>query len=140
MGHKNQFPVSFQWQINNPATGFLPIPANQSGTVPSGVIQTAVSGTNVIYSQIIEKSRMDNINLEVTYTGTPTGTLEVLVSNSGANFYALTFNPVLQQPAGAAGGYDINITQLSSKYIMLRYTNASGSGSLTVYGQMQDLN
>lgn len=99
-----------------------------------------MASTNVIYSQIIEKSRIDDINLEVTFTGTPTGVIEVLVSNSGANFYALTFTPVLTQPAGAGGGYDINLTQLSSKYIMLRYTNTSGTGSLTVYGQFQDLN
>lgn len=99
-----------------------------------------MASTNVIYSQIIEKSRIDDINLELTWTGTPTGTFEIMVSNSGVNFYALTFNPALAQPAGSASGYDINLTQLSSKYIMLKYTNASGSGNLTVYGQFQDIN
>lgn len=140
MGHCNQFPVTFQWQVDNPATNFLPIHANQSGTIPSGVTVSAVSGTNVIYSQIIEKSRQQNINIEFTWTGTTTGTIEVLVSNSGKNFYALTFTPPLTQPAGAGGGYDINITQLSAKYIMLRYTNASGTGTIAAYAQFQDLN
>lgn len=99
-----------------------------------------MASTNVIYSQIIEKSRQQNVNLEVTWTGTPTGTFEVLVSDSGINFYALTFNPVLSQPAGSASGYTINLSDLSAKYMMLKYTNASGSGSLTVYGQFQDVN
>ncbi len=140
MGHKNEFPITFQWQSTNPATGFLPTPANKSGTIGSGTTTGSMASTNVIYSQIVEKSRIDDINLEVTWTGTAIGTFEVLVSNSGINFYALTFNPALAQPAGVGGGYDINLTQLSSKYIMLRYTNTSGSGSLTVYGQFMDIN
>lgn len=83
---------------------------------------------------------MDNIGLEVTWTGTPTGTIQVMVSNSGINFYALTFNPVLTQPAGSAGGYFIDLTQLASKYVMVQYTNSSGSGTLTVYGELKDVN
>lgn len=140
MGHKNQFPVTFQWQATNPATGFLPIPANQSGSTPSGVSNGAMASTNVIYSQIIEISRMDNMGLEVTWSGTPTGTIEVMVSNHGVSFYALTFNPALGQPAGSAGGYAINVNQIPFKYVMLRYTNASGTGTLNVYGQLRDLN
>lgn len=140
MSGKNQYPITFQWQATNPATGFLPIPANASGSIPSGVKNGAMASTNVIYSQIVEKSRMDNIGLEVTYTGTPTGTFEVMVSNSGINFYALTFNPALTQPSGGAGGYAIDLNQVPFKYILLRYTNSSGTGVLTVYGQMQDLN
>lgn len=96
--------------------------------------------TAVIYSQIIDISRMDNQGLEITWTGTPTGVFEVMVSNSGLSFYALTFNPVLGQPAGAAGGYAVDLNQLPFTYMMLRYTNASGSGVLTVYGQQKDLN
>lgn len=83
---------------------------------------------------------MDNQGLEVTWTGTPTGTLSVMVSNSGINFYSLTFNPVLTQPAGAAGGYAIDLNQVPFTYMMLKYVNASGSGTLTVYGQQKDLN
>jgi hypothetical protein len=99
-----------------------------------------MSGTNTIYSQIIDISRIDNEGLEVTWTGTPTGTFSIMVSNSGINFYALTFNPALAQPAGAGGGYAVNLTQLPFKYVMLQYTNSSGSGVLTVYGQHKDLN
>ncbi len=99
-----------------------------------------MASTNTIYSQIVDISKMDNQGLEVTYTGTPTGTISVMVSNSGINFYALTFNPVLTQPAGGAGGYAINLNQLPFKYMMIQYVNASGAGTLTVYGQQKDLN
>lgn len=140
MGHCNQFPVIFNWQSTSPVTGFLPRPANQAGSVPSGVASGTLSSTNTIYSQIIEKSRQQNANLEVTFTGTSTGTLQVMVSDSGINFYALTFSPPLSQPAGVGLGYTINISELSAKYVMLQYANASGSGTLTVYGQFQDVN
>ena len=139
MSGKNQYPVTFNWQSTNPFTGFLPNP-NPGGSLPSGVVNGAMASTNTIYSQIIDISRMDNVGLEVNWTGTPTGTLQVMGSNSGINAYALTFTPPLGQPAGSAGGYLIDLTQYPFKYIMLEYTNSSGSGTLTVYGQNKDLN
>lgn len=142
MGHKNQFPSPLNWQSNNPSLTFLPTNNNtvDKGSVPSGVLNGAMAGTNVIYSQIIDMSRMDNIGAEVNFSGTAIGTLEIMVSNSGANFYALTFNPALAQPSGSSGGYAIDLNQLPFKYIMFRYTNASGTGTLTIYLQSKDLN
>ena len=140
MSGKNQYPTTFQWQSSNPSTNFLPLPANQTGTVGSGVTSGTMSSTNTIYSQILEVSRIDNMGLEVTWKGTPTGTFSVMVSNSGINFYALTFDPVLTQPGGSAGGYAVDLNQLPFKYLMLQYVNSSGTGSLTVYGQTKDLN
>jgi len=83
---------------------------------------------------------MDNSGLEVTWTGTPTGTFQVMVSNSAINFYSLTFIPALGQPVGSAGGYVIDLNQIPFKYMMLQYTNISGTGTITVYGQNKDLN
>lgn len=158
MSGKNQTPITlgqlsvnfglpanspgFSWQATNPATGFLPLNnnTNQQGSLPSGNISGAMASTNTIYSQIIDISRMDNMGLEVSWTGTPTGTFQVMVSNSGINFYALTFNPALTQPAGSPGGYAVDLNQLPFKYIMLQYTNSTGSGTLTAYGQVKDLN
>jgi hypothetical protein len=130
------------WQSTNPATGFLPlgITAQGQGSPPSGLLDGPMSGTNTIYTQIVDVSRIDNCGLEVTWTGTPTGTFQVMVSNSGINFYALTFNPALAQPSGSAGGYAVDLNQLPFKYFMLQYTNSSGSGVLTVYAQIKDLN
>ena len=139
MSGKNQYPIVFNWQSTNPATNFLPNP-NQGGSIPSGVLNGGMSSTNTIYSQIVDISKMDNQGLEVTYTGTPTGVFSVMVSNSGINFYALTYSPALAQPSGSAGGYAVNNNQLPFKYMMLQYTNTSGTGVLTVYGQQKDLN
>jgi len=141
MSGKNQFFLTVQFQTTNPATGFIPNPQqNGGGSVPSGVTSGTMTDSTTIYSQIIDVSRMDNIGISVTYTGTATGTIQVQVANSDLIFYPLTFNPVLAQPAGSSGGYFINLTQLGSKFIMLSYTNSSGSGTLTATAQMKDLN
>lgn len=139
MSGKNQYPIPFNWQSTSPITGFLPTHSS-GGSTPSGVVNGVMASTNTIYSQIVDVSKMDNSGLEVTWTGTPTGTFSVLVSNSGINFYPLTFNPVLTQPGGSAGGYAVNLNQLPFKYLLLQYVNASGAGVLTVYGQNKDLN
>ncbi len=139
MSGKNQFPFPFNWQSSSPVTGFLP-QKSPTGSAPSGTLSGTMATTATIYSQILDVSKIDNMGLEVTWTGTPTGTFSVMVSNSGINFYALTFNPVLAQPAGSASGYAVNLNQLPFRYIMLQYVNASGTGTLTVYGQNKDLN
>lgn len=141
MSGKNQYPYQFNWQSTNPATGFKPVPTIYGGgSAPSGVVTGTMASTNTIYSNIIEISRMDNIGQEVTWTGTPTGTLQVMCSISGINFYALTFGNPLAQPSGSAGGYVTYLNQLPFKYLMLQYTNSSGSGVLTIYNQLKDLN
>lgn len=139
MGHKRQFPAVFNWQSVSPVTGFLPLKANQTGSAPSGVVNGTMSSTNTIYSQIIDLSLIDCTGLETTWTGTPTGVISVLGSCSGINFYALSgFSPAITQPAGSDGGGLINLADYGFKYILLQYVNTSGSGSLTVYGQMKD--
>lgn len=136
---KAQFPSTFGWQTTSPAVGFLPAPGpNQSvaGNSPSsGVITGTMSGTNTIYTNILGIRQMDNVGIEVTWTGTPTGTLTVMCSNSGVNFYSLTFNPVLGQPAGSGGGYLISLAGIPFQYLFLQYVNASGSGTITAYLQ-----
>ncbi len=141
MSGKNQVPFQLNWQSANPATGFLPVNPNfGGGSAPSGVLTGTMATTATIYSNIIEISRMDNVGLEVAWTGTPTGVISILASNSGINFPALTFDPVLAQPAGSASSYLINLNQIPFKYICVKYVNASGTGVLSVYGQEKDLN
>lgn len=141
MSGKNQYAVIFNWQASSPITNFLPLNAQtQVGSQPSGVLAGAMAGTNTIYSQILDVSRMDDIGLELTWTGTPTGTFQVYGSNSGQFFYPLTFTPALGQPSGSSGGYLIDLFGYPFKYLLLEYTNSSGAGSLFVYGQMKDLN
>lgn len=141
MSGKNQYPSTFNWQATDPSLTLLPLNAStQQGSIPSGNASGTMASTNSIYSQIIDISRIDNIGITIKYVGTGTGTITVQVANADAIFNALTFDPVLTQPAGSSGGYFINLTQLGAKYIMLKYVNASGSGTLTATAQFKDLN
>jgi hypothetical protein len=142
---KAQFPATLNWQTTSPVTGFLPAPgpgqdwAGNSRPL-SGVVNGVMSGTNTIYTNILGIRQTDNQGLEVTWTGNPTGTIQVMVSNSGINFYALTFSPALAQPAGSAGGYVISMTALPFQYMFVQYTNTSGSGTISVYSQCKSNN
>lgn len=144
MSGKNQAPLIANWQSTDPAIGFLPLKNNTAniGSLASGTIAGVMTGTAVLYSQIWDVSRMDNLGYEVSWTGTPTGVFQVMVSNSGraGSFSALTFDPALAQPAGSAGIMNVSLCQLPFKYVMLKYTNASGTGVLSVYKQVKDLN
>jgi hypothetical protein len=133
----NQGALAFNWQSTNPATGWNSL----GGVRPppgSGTLAGAMASTNTIYSQIIDMATMVLNGLELTWTGTPTGVFTVNGSCSGVNFYSLTYSPALTQPAGASGGYLIDNFHWGFRYLMLQYVNASGSGSLTVYGHQKD--
>lgn len=78
--------------------------------------------------------------MEVSWTGNAVGVLSVQCSNTSVNFDALSFSPSLAQPSGAAGKYIVSLNQLPFKYVLLQYTNTSGSGVLNVVGQQKDLN
>lgn len=106
----------------------------------SGVEIGAMTGTNTIFSNIQDVSNTDNQGLEVQWTGTGFGTIQVMGSESGSNFFALTFDPPLLQPAGTAGGYGIDLNQFPWRYLMVQYENISGTGELTVWLGSKDLN
>lgn len=128
------------WQSVSPIIGFLPlnITSQSQGSAPSGLLNGAMSGTNVIYSQIIDVSRMDNLGLEISWTGAPVGTISYLASNSGIFFFPVTLTTA--QPAGSASGFGVNLNQWPYKYFLLQYTNTSGTGVINAYMQVKDLN
>lgn len=101
-----------------------------------------MSATNTIYSNIVDVSKMDNIGLVVSWTGTPTGSITYYASNSGASgeFSALTFGSAPGNPSGTTGIYNLNFQQFPYKYLYVKYINASGSGLLTITAQNKDLN
>jgi len=100
----------------------------------------SMTGTSVIHSSVTDVRNLDNIGLQVNWTGTPTGTLIVEGSNDGTTFYALTFSPSLAQPSGSASGYLISLNQFPWIYCRVSYTNSSGSGNLFVTLAAKDLN
>lgn len=136
---KSQSPIEFLWQSTSPVTGFLPAPGpgqTANGNSPlTGSATGTMSGTNVVYSNIVGMQQWDNVGLEIAWTGSPTGTILILGSNSGVNFPSLTFNPTLSQPAGSAGSFLIDLTGYPFRYLMIQYTNATGTGAISAYGQ-----
>lgn len=145
MSGKNQFKSVFNWQSTNPLTGFLPTNNQYSGgSMPSGSQTGAMASTNVIYTNIIELSRLDNAGIEMDFNTTggnnASGTLEVWCSVSGKYAFSLSFSPALSQPAGSLLTYGINLNQVPYTYVFLKYTNSSGSGVISAYAQYKDLN
>ena len=103
----------------------------------------AVSGTNTYHSPVSEVSQQHNIGLDVTFTGTMTGTLTVEGCNAFDNkpqvFKALTFTPAITQPTGSSLAYLVDVNQFPFRYFRVSYVNASGSGTLSVVMTSKDL-
>lgn len=134
MAGKDHFAYELTWVTTTP------VPYVPSTSLPPGTQAGVMTGTSTIYTNILDITLMDNAGLEVTWTGTPTGTIQIMGSVSGSAFYALTFNPALSQPSGGGGGYLIDLNQFPFRYFMVQYTNSSGTGSITTWVCGKDLN
>lgn len=116
------------------------IPANQGSPGLHIISAGVMTGTTTITSATFLANNFDNIGLEVTWTGSAVGTISVLGSVSNTTFYPLTFNPVLTQPAGTAGGYLIDLNQIPFPYLKVQYVNTSSTGVLNVWLSSKDVN
>lgn len=92
-----------------------------------------MSGTSVVTSQPIDISNYESTSIQPVWTGTPTGTLKVLVSNDGTNYTDIGAT-IPTQPAGSASSTFIPLYATCAKWMKLQYTNASGSGTLSAVG------
>ena len=99
----------------------------------SGNVTSAV--TNIQY--------VDNVGIELSWTGTPTGTFTVEVSVSyeqdsqgnvinAGSWNALTLNPT-PTASGSAGSFYISLNQIEAPWVRVRYIRTSGTGVLTSY-------
>lgn len=82
-------------------------------------------------------------SFQVIWTGTPTGSFVVEVSNADSDRSGATSNwvdisslitPTLTAPAGSAGSMYINLDNIGAKYVRIRYVATSGTGVLNVWG------
>lgn len=138
MSGKNQYPVIFNFQSNDPRLTFNP-PANSNGSTPSGIATGTMTGTNTIYTQIIDVSRMDNGHAVLSWTGTPVGTFAVYTSDKADVWPSISIAGI-SNPAGTPAYQGINFTQFGFKFLMFQYANTSGTGVLTINMQLKDLN
>jgi hypothetical protein len=85
---------------------------------------------------------LDNLGIQLSWTGSPVGTFDVQVSNdysdgkgaSKANagtWSSLGLNPPVSASGSAADAY-LQLQQICAPYIRVVYTKTSGTGSLTV--------
>jgi hypothetical protein len=103
------------------------------------VISGAMTGTSTVDSSAISIVNLDNVSLQFDWTGTPNGSFDVLVSNDNVTYHSLNI-PNLPTATGVAGGFIVNITQLSQPWIKASYTNTSSTGTLNVTIFAKDLN
>lgn len=114
-------------------------PVAQWVTAPT-IMDIAVSGTNTYNSGPIPCGNKLVIGLQVTFVGTMTGTFQVNVTNNAQIVGdPLTFSPSIVGPTGSNLEFSINLTQIGFPYFNLSYTNASGSGTLTITQSAKDM-
>jgi len=92
-------------------------------------ISNAVSLGSSFNSSTVDISEVIGYAVQLTYTGTPTGSLTINASNDGTNFFTVATVTL----TGSAGTNVQNFTQAHYKYVRISYTFTSGAGTLTAY-------
>lgn len=82
-------------------------------------------------SSVIKVQTMDNIGIEFVWTGTPTGAINVDISNDQVTWQALTLMPTIA-PSGSASNAYLEYNQTSAPFIRCRYNRTSGTGTLFI--------
>jgi len=112
-----------------------------SGAIVSGDMSSNINGPVSIIQ------RLPGISYDIVWTGTPTGTFTVQVSNSyftdpegnvigtpnWTNLPTASFTGTYPVPSGSSGAGFLDVVGTEAYAVRLIYTSSSGSGSLTVY-------
>lgn len=99
-----------------------------------------MTGTNVLTSPAVHILNLDNVYLQLDFTGTPNGTFDVQVSGDhvedqegnvivAGHWVSLVLSPA-PVAAGAALDIGIDCNQLGAPWIRVVYTNTSSVGVL----------
>jgi hypothetical protein len=110
---------------------------------PVHVIKAASMASNITQVLPIYIQLLDNVAVQLNWTGTPTGTFQISGSldhtqdSQGNITNAGTFIPITLSPSPAASGSAsnilINLSGLSFPYIQVAYTATGGTGTLDAY-------
>lgn len=106
------------------AQGNFPI-----GKTPTVIASAGSLGANYT-SPYVWIGGVSNIDCQLVWTGTPTGTFGVSVSEDATNFDALTLSGSVIG-GGAAGHGTIELATLGAPYMEITYTRTSSTGTLT---------
>lgn len=105
-----------------------------------------MTGTSTITSSVSNIQNLDNIGIQLNFTGTPNGTFFVQVSadyaqqvmggvavvTNAGNWITVTL-PTTPVASGSANQIYIDLNQLSAPWIRVQYTNTSGTGTLNAF-------
>lgn len=103
-------------------------------------LPVAVSSTDTYLSEPINIKNLDNVLLQLIWTGDPAGVFTVQQSPDGVLYDDLPLSPDITQPAGAEGHWSVNVNQSPAEWLQVQYVNASGSGTVDVIVTAKDLN
>lgn len=94
-----------------------------------------------VTSSTVNIANLDNIGIQLIWTGTATGTFEVDVSSdggwngtvwTGTTFTALSLSPT-PTAAGASSNYYIDLNQVSAPALRVKYVHTGSTGTLQVW-------
>lgn len=88
--------------------------------------------TATVTSSTTDIRFLDNIAVELVWTGTPTGTFDFQGSLDNSNFVSVSVSPAIAA-TGAADKALVNFEGLAFAYFRVVYTKTSGTGTLTAY-------
>jgi hypothetical protein len=116
--------------------------SGQAQVITNGVM----TGTTVLKSKATAIRGMKFNSYSMHWTGTPTGSFAFYASNKAggpngeppsvdtdADWALLTLSLAPTNPSGAAGQTGLDLNEIGYGFIHMRYTNASGTGTLQVY-------
>jgi hypothetical protein len=86
-----------------------------------------------ITSAATDVSCLDNISVQFTCTGSPTGTFAILGSVDGTSYAGLTTEPTSLAASGSAVTVIGTVKMTGIMKIKAKYTKTSGTGTLQAY-------
>ena len=90
----------------------------------------SMTGTTTITGTAVNVQFLDNIGIQLKWTGTPSGTFLIEGSNDNTTYRALDFGSAIEA-TGSASDHLISVNQFPFPWIRVKYTNSSSTGSLT---------
>ena len=105
---------------------------NKNTVKPKTFITAGDMGANYA-SDSFDISEMDNLAIQLTWTGTPTGTIQVqgtIKDSPGTDDWVDVLTTGVST-AGAAGTALINLSNVAWTDVRVYYTRSSGSGALS---------